>query len=145
MIRMEEKMKIYLANFFSKKDQVAVYAKELIALGHIVTSRWFNEAVPHTVTLDQLPYKYHEETAIADLEDMRTADVLILFTGNEHDYTTIPAGSLARGGRHFESGFFYSLGKAIILCGQRENIFHYLPDVRQFDTWEQTKEYLSGR
>ena len=31
-------------------------------------------------------------------------------------------------------------GAALYLVGPRENIFHSLPQVRQFDTWEQCLE-----
>jgi len=42
-----------------------------------------------------------------------------------------------------EAGFAMGLGKTLMICGPRENIFHYLDEVHKFDTWEQLKETLT--
>lgn len=136
-------MKVYLANFFSKKAQVADYAEELKALGIGVTSRWFNESIPHNAEMSEVPEAYHRETAVADVEDILNADAFVIFTSEPADLEAISKSALARGGRHWETGFAFAAGKEVILCGQRENVFHYLPDVLQFDTWADVKDYLT--
>lgn len=135
-------MKIYLANFFSKKAEVAKRAEELKSMGHSVTARWYNEQVPHTVMLKDLPNQYHVETAEADIEDITSADTLILFTGTDRDYASIPAEGLARGGRHFETGYALALGKMVIVVGTKENVFHYLPQIQIVPTWEAACQLL---
>jgi hypothetical protein len=90
-----------------------------------------------------IPDTYHRETSMADVEDILNADAFVLFTAEEADYTEIPVAALTRGGRHWETGFAYAAGKEVILCGKRENVFHHLPDVTQFDTWTEVKEYLT--
>jgi hypothetical protein len=151
-------MKVYLADFFSHKDRVGKYAAELEALGITVTARWFNEMVPHSVTMKDLPDEYHRETAVTDIMDIMNADVLVLFTGTDADYASIPPASGARGGRHFESGFMYGLmtnpysRRKLIICGKKENIFHHLdcqgiatgmPCIKQIPTWEEVKQELT--
>jgi nucleoside 2-deoxyribosyltransferase len=135
-------MKVYLANFFSKKAQMKACADELSEKGIEVTARWHNETVPHSAQLSDLSDEYHQQIAVADLADIYAADVLVLFTAEEKDYSKIPAKSLARGGRHFESGFALAANKTLIICGPRENVFHYLPQVLQFNSWTEVKSYL---
>lgn len=120
------------------------YAEELKQLGVEVTARWFDETVPHTVTMADLPDKYHEETALIDLYDIDRADALVLFAGTPNDYANIAVGALARGGRHVELGYALATDKDVIVCGPKENVFHHLPQIKQFDTWEQTKDYLTN-
>ena len=45
------------------------------------------------------------------------------------------AGKAARGGRHVEFGMGWAWGKRLIVVGPRENVFHLLPTVEQFDSW----------
>src|SRR6185312_7568131 len=146
-------MRIYLASWFYSKDRVARQAQELKAIGAEITARWMSETVPHTVSVEDLPDEYHRETAIADVEDILRADTLVLFTPTREDLANkeIKLSSWARGGRHFESGFFYAFtmfdpDRRFILCGPRENIFHWLdgqgaaslkPNIIHFETWEQ--------
>lgn len=150
-------LKVYLADFFAHKERVAKYAAEIEKLGIEVTARWFNEQVPHNATMQDLPGEYHRVTAVTDVLDVYHADVLVLFTGTDEDFESIPPKSLARGGRHFESGFMYGLmvlgsrHRQLIICGKKENIFHHLdcqgvaaqlPCVQQANTWDETKELL---
>jgi hypothetical protein len=40
-----------------------------------------------------------------------------------------------KGGRHVEYGLALGLGKRLIICGPRENIFHTLPQVEHYPDW----------
>jgi hypothetical protein len=61
--------------------------------------------------------------------DMKsTADIIILFSEK--------SGISHRGGRHVEFGLAIGLKKRLIVIGPRENIFHCLPQVELFDSWE---------
>lgn len=67
--------------------------------------------------------------------DVDGADVLVLFTVK-------PTRATKRGGRHVEFGIAYALGKTLVVCGPRENIFHYMDGVQQFDDFDAVKGFL---
>lgn len=155
-------MRVYLASMFSDKDRVLERGNELAALGIESTSRWASETVPHTATIQSLPKEYHEETAVADIQDILKADKMVLTVPEAQLLVDAPVASSSRGGRHFESGLFYGLilaqmldgarpTRELIVMGRRENVFHYLsgegiasnlPAIRVFATWEEVKSYL---
>jgi hypothetical protein len=127
-------MRAYLAAAFSRKNEIADKTKELQSIGVEITSTWpWEDAAPNT----KLSYKtddYLREYALRDLGEIEEADTIILFTQDP----TIP---FCRGGRMHEFGFANGRGKRLIVVGPRENIFHYLPHVEVFATWEDlTKE-----
>jgi hypothetical protein len=43
----------------------------------------------------------------------------------------------SRGGRHVEFGIAVALGHRLMVVGPRETVFHHLPEVEHFDTWEE--------
>ena len=155
-------MKVYIASMFSDKDRVKARGAELEALGIQCTSRWADEAVPHNTTLKDCTDEYLRETAVADLEDILRADVVVLTVPEPQLLVDATVASSSRGGRHFESGFVYGLcvaqaqefGKPtreLIILGKRENVFHHLngegvtspyPAMRVIETWEGVKQYL---
>ncbi|SRR6266496_1852997 len=155
-------MRVYIASMFSDKDRVLARAAELAAAGIECTSRWASESVPHNVTLAQCTDEYLRETAVADVQDILRADVVVL-TVPEHQLlvdATVSASS--RGGRHFESGLVYGLAlqqaldggqptRELIILGKKENVFHYLdgtgvtaffPMIKVIPTWEEVLAYL---
>lgn len=150
-------MKVYIASFFADKDRVAQRAKELTDLGIECTMRWPYENAPHNATIKDFPDEYFRETAVFDLEDIVAANVLVLTVPSDTQMADQPLRSMARGGRHFESGFMYGLiasgeKRELILLGPRENVFHFLdgqsvtakyPAIKQFDNWEQVVQYLN--
>lgn len=56
-----------------------------------------------------------------NVHDIDRADVLVLMT----------TGEPARGGRHFEAGYAYASGKAVLVVGVAEHAFHWLPGVER--------------
>ena len=144
-------MKVYLASWFSSKEEIAAKAKELTAAGITVTSRWLKEKISSSTQMSEVTDDYLTHTAIIDVEDIERAPYTVLFTVDPENGPCHP-----RGGRHFESGYAYALVKfwpllwndipgprELIICGPKENIFHHLPKgVRQFDTWAEVKAYL---
>ena len=102
-------MKIYLSARFGQAEEMRNVRAELTKLGHTVTSRWIDGLL-----------KENAEAARQDLEDIRQADAVLLFTDHTPSY---------EGGRHFETGYAYAAGKPIVIVGPRLNIFHYLPDI----------------
>jgi nucleoside 2-deoxyribosyltransferase len=126
-------MKVYLASRYSLKETMLGYARELRDMGVEVTSRWLAELYAANTTLDQVDPEELCGFAVDDLEDIREADAFIFFS--EKDATP-------RGGRHVEFGYALALGTPIMVVGPYENIFHYLPGIKQVDTWGQAKASL---
>lgn len=121
-------MKIYTAARYARREEILEYAKRLSAAGHIVTARWVN---------GDEEGKTLEDVAVMDFEDVFAANMVLVFTD--------PKGSSQTGGgRHTELGLGYALGKQIWIVGEREQVFHHLPDVKQFDNIDQVLGALSA-
>lgn len=106
-----EKINIYLAAKYSRRKEMENYAKILSVKGYNITSTW---------VYGEEEGKSSRDIAILDYMDLRKANVCICF--NE------PYGSEnIAGARHTEFGFAWLFKKHIILVGEREQIFHYLP------------------
>lgn len=125
---------VYVAGMFSMKEYCKKQAAILSSHGFVVTSRWIYETVPHNVTMKNLPDEYHKETAAADIEDIKHAEYFVQFVPTDTELVDTPVRFAARGGRHWEMGYAYALGKKIIVIGPKENIFHYLPGVIHLPT-----------
>lgn len=114
------------------------YAKDLEALGYVITSRWLlgnhetasNRGLGPVDPHDSMPW------ALEDIEDVISADIVISFT----EPARVEAG---RGGRHVEYGLALGLGKRCIVVGHRENVFHCLPQVEFYETWPAVYRVLS--
>ena len=122
-------------------------AQQLREMGHIVTSRWLVETVRGDVQLGDVSEQYKRLTATDDIEDVISADIVVMNTPSREDFENynISLSTWARGGRHFEAGFQYALmyldtygalpkwikgkfspNRELILIGHRENVFHSL-------------------
>lgn len=103
-----------------------------------VNSRWLEEKCAPTVTIHDFEPSGLLAPALDDIEDIKACDAFVLFTVDGETPTK-------RGGRHWESGFAYGIGKPIIVCGPRENIFHFLPDITVCENFELVKQELLKR
>jgi nucleoside 2-deoxyribosyltransferase len=130
-------VKIYLAGRYSDKNRLSEYAEDLEAAGHFVTSSWLKEPHAPNTTMDQVAPELLEKYAYDDLQDVRLADVMIFFSLD-------PTEPSFRGGRHVEFGYALALKKTIVVVGPKENIFHYLPTIRHFETWESALHRFSN-
>jgi nucleoside 2-deoxyribosyltransferase len=128
-------MKVYLAASFSRKNEIVDKSKQLSDIGIGVTSTWpWEEAAPNS-SLADVGDEYLIFNGLKDIADIDAADGVILFTQD-------PTTSFLRGGRMHEFGYAHGKGKRLIVCGPKENIFHYLPCVEMFSTWEELLEYF---
>lgn len=131
-------MKVYFAAPYAARDVVAGHVDDLDALGLGVKccSSWLTETQPidagTTGAATSLEERVVNEHALADLEDVRAADVLVVFTaaslGLELEET-------ASGGRHVETGYALALGRPVVVVGEAENIFHRSQLVWRVDDW----------
>ena len=130
-------MKFYLAAGFSRKDEIAEKTAQLQAIGVGVTSTWpWEDAAPNS-TLAEVGDAHLIVNGAKDISEIDKADGVILFTQE-------PTKSFVRGGRMHEFGYAHGKSKRLIVCGPRENIFHYLPDVEVFETFEDLTDGLRG-
>jgi nucleoside 2-deoxyribosyltransferase len=123
-------MKFYLAAGFSRKEEIAAKSCQLVSVGIGVTSTWPAENIDPKHTLNDLSDEYLRLHGEKDIKEIDEADGVILFTQE-------PTKPFVRGGRMHEFGYAHGLCKRLIVCGPRENIFHYLPEVEVFSTWEE--------
>jgi nucleoside 2-deoxyribosyltransferase len=135
-------LKVYLAAPFSRKDAINVYAAELRACGIEVTSRWLDENHLSSVQMTDLSPIEHQTYAVQDLDDVAKADILVLFTD--------PTKTIIRAGRHVEFGIAVGINLTLrpmpifVVGNEHENIFHYLSQVRHYDSWDTAKLVLKN-
>lgn len=123
-------MRIYIA---SRNQEAGRRLRTVVqSLGHIVTSRWLDEA-----QYTGMPTEQQEKVraAVENLEDVQSADLLIL--------RAEPDGSFVPGGKHVETGAALALGKPVIVLGRPENVFHWHPLVIVVDE-DGLVDYLRG-
>lgn len=113
--------KVYIAALYSRMDEMQSYGFLLESgLGYTVTSKWmYGNEIGMT----------NAEGALMDIEDLTEADICLSFTQ--------PFGSMfTGGGRHTELGYALAIGKECVIIGEREQIFHHLPQIKQYDTFD---------
>jgi nucleoside 2-deoxyribosyltransferase len=111
----------YLCSRFSRRAELQQCRAALKALGHVVTSSWIDIAEEDPTAA--------VKCAKQDIADIRAADTLIAFTDTERSPWT-------RGGRHYEAGFGFAVGKRLMLVGPVENIFYSLPEWQKFASFD---------
>jgi hypothetical protein len=148
-------VKIYLAARYSRREELCGYREELRDLGHDVQARWLDgkhqltsrgqsigeggEAVVEGVADGSSQVEdasLRGKFAKDDLDDVKAAELLVAFT-------EAPRSNSSRGGRHVEFGIALALGIRLITVGPRENIFHWLPVIEQFNTWGEAKKAIA--
>lgn len=120
-------MKLYLASRFTNIKQVREYADQLKSDGHEITANWVyggEEGLTFT------------DIAVLDVKDVIRADALILFT--EPYGTPVPGG-----GRMVEFGVALATNKRLFIVGDRENVFHWWPNITQFPRFEHLRNHLT--
>jgi nucleoside 2-deoxyribosyltransferase len=132
-------LKVYLAAPYVMKDVIQERATELRVVGIEITSSWINEKHKPTVQMHEITKEEHQQYALQDIQDVVAADILVFHTD--------PTKTIVRGGRHVEFGIAIGIGLTrhmpILVVGQdHENIFHYLPQVTHWDSWDQVKKAL---
>lgn len=143
-------MRIYLAARYSRRLELCGYREQLQNLGFDVQARWLdgkhqldNLGKPIGDNGEVLveegncaeAARLRAEFANDDWEDVTAAQIQV-------NFTEPPRSSANRGGRHVEFGIALAKGNRVIVVGHRENIFHWLPDVEFYETWEQAKDVL---
>lgn len=118
---------VYLAGRYDRREELQGYAARLSQLGFLVTSQWLtgHACADGECTPDEL-----RRFAREDLVDIDRAGLVVAFT---EDPATAGYQS---GGRHVELGYALAWGRSVVIVGPRENVFHWLDNVEQFDTFD---------
>ena len=133
-------MKVYVAGPYQQKEAIGWRAAELRAVGIEVTSRWLEEPHSPTTQCGDLPDATFRMYANYDLEDIDAADAFLLFAVPPN------AAPIPRAGRHVEFGYALARRKKIFVVGDvKENIFHYLPQVKHFENFALALAYFVNR
>lgn len=132
-------MKIYLAGRYSTRKTLEGWANDLQCVGHEVVSRWCLRNSDHKLVDGLSPRAAdHERLRFAqeDMEDVLECDAMI-------SLMDIPRGN-GRGGRHVEFGVALALEKELYIVGERETVFHHLPQVIQTTSWQECFKLIGG-
>lgn len=127
-------MKIYVGASYPKKAIATALANELVMRGHSVTSTWIHQDEGYTSDENRPNETEFEmdfrlgEAAFRDLQEVRDCELFVCFTD--------VGPQLTHGGRHSELGIAIALGKELNIIGPREQVFHYLGTLNQYDTSE---------
>ena len=150
----------YVAGRFERRAELHEVVRKLGSLNIRCTSRWITEEPDISHAHPQRVDEFRCEWSIKDFNDVMEADTLIAFSedltrpsttgevwegvskigfnlgeGNRRAQLMVPV-LWARGGRHVEFGMAIAAQKRIVVIGPRENIFHWLPMIEQFDTFD---------
>jgi hypothetical protein len=118
--------KVYLAAQFESRFDLHDLADQIRDLGYEIVSDWLyepesNNEIADKIGTEDAPAKLLEHIALNDVSNVVKCDYFVLFSGG------------GRGGRHFETGLAYKSGATILIVGDRENVFHYLPNVHMLE------------
>ena len=151
-------MKIYLAARYSRREELVGYRTQLEKLGHVVQARWLNGG--HQLSDKGTPIGENGEALVEDGDNstnpeagLRSAELRTKFAIDDWEdvnaaecvisFTEPPRSKANRGGRHVEFGIALANKTPVIVVGHRENIFHWLPAVEFFPTWDEAIKILS--
>ncbi len=134
-------MNVNLAARYCRFPEMQEYRRQLEAIGLRVPARWVNGEHQH---IDGIAgHEMNQRFAFDDVEDFLASDIFIGFTEDPD----AEAKGRSRGGRHVEFGMALmrhrverQLGQTpveIHVVGWRENVFHHLPEVHYWETWQE--------
>lgn len=127
-----EPFKIYLAAPFEERDWMLRLKDMLESRGAKVTSTWLTPVDGNENNMAAMRDRFDDCRcrAIQDIEDIKEADVVVIYKPKElHRKPTT-------GGHHVELGLAIGFGIPVIIFGDRENVFHYLPQVTVVSSFE---------
>lgn len=133
-------MRVYMAAQYGRKFEIKEYANQAESVGIKVGADWLNESEAPDTKLNEVNDSTLASYAQKDWWDIGACDMFVFFAEKQDPQPP-------RGGRHVEFGIAAALGKPIVVVGDPENIFHYLPgiDIDFFNDWNSALAYLLSR
>ena len=131
-------MKVYFAARYRRRNELRHHVRLFEDRGHVVTSRWLWTTYDggDATGSSACPPAVRMQHAVEDLDDVLRADALILFAEPQQG---------GRGGRHVEFGIAIGARKQLVIVGEAENVFHYLPEVIRVPNVECALAFLEGQ
>lgn len=135
---------IYLSAPYNQREEMIAYAQELQLAGHNITSKWIHgdhHLVPwkhrknwtNDVGTDDAVDPNAQPIALEDYENLKKANTIIFFSRK-------PSNPAPRGSRHVEFGIALEVRMDILVIGPRENLFHTMPGIQHWPSWEEFKQ-----
>lgn len=113
-------LRIYLAAAFERQAETRQWRERLRELPNVeITSRWLDEQEPAGAVSGATTEDHARRCAEIDIEDVDRCDLLVAFCPED-------GFRKGRGGCHVEFGYALAKGKALLVVGMRENVFHVL-------------------
>lgn len=122
-------MTFYLAARYRRREELALYARQLKTYGHRILARWLNGHHERSGATIKDFIKWANE----DLSDIQKCSMFVIFLGANR-----------RGGMHVEYGYALALGKRIAIIGRPNGVFHYLPGIAVYRSWYDFLEWARG-
>ena len=138
---------IYIAGRYDRREELAEKAQQLRDMGYTVDCRWLLGTHQLHEGAEKIDVDHHPEHGVSmlaapfaqdDYEDLKKTDTIVFFSEPPDSHSK-------RGGRHVEFGMALAWGLRLIVIGQRENVFHCLPQVERYDTWEEFIDKLKNK
>mgnify|MGYP001576247402 CR=1 FL=1 len=133
-------MRVYLAARYSRYVEMQDYARVLTDAGYEVASRWIRGDHELRACGESEAARWQRQWAMEDWQDVREADIVLSFTESPGEHS-----GRSRGGRHVEYGLALAWGKRCLVVGDREHVFHWLPEVEYYASWEEALRVLTGQ
>lgn len=135
---------VYLAGPYSSRDILRDYREQLTRVGYKVRARWLDgghEVAENPTVEAEADSAERARWAHEDLEDVRACNMLIAFTS-----AAVGGGHAGvSGGRHIETGYALGQHKYVMLVGEPENVFHWLPGVQRVPDWHEALIELAAQ
>lgn len=144
---------VYLASRYSRREELCGYRSQLQALGYNVKARWLDGQ--HQISDGGQPIGEEGEKLVEGDDgstNIRSAELRAQFAREDYEdvsgaslvisFTEPPRSNASRGGRHVEFGIALASGARVVAVGYRENIFHWLPAVEFYPTWDEALKAL---
>lgn len=119
---MPRRVRVYMAGAYADRPRLRTMRAKLEELGFIVTSRWLNNVDEYGLAITE---------ATNDVSDIDRSNFVVVDTFGP-----------SRGGRDFECGYAYGIGKRVIRVGPIVNPFNNLAKL-SFDNWDSLFAHLA--
>lgn len=137
---------VYIAAPYAARSQVAEHLKELETIGFKTQCRWADgthEFGPEGAAFSADPTE-RARWAMEDISDIDDCDIVVAFTAAAILPLPERVSRGTSGGRHIETGYAIAKRKTVILIGDPENVFHWLPTVWLAKDWHEAVVGLSA-
>ena len=132
-----DKLNVYIAGWYDRREELLGLSRQLEQMGYNICSGWLTRRQDAF----DMSYEAFNTYAMEDIADIDRADIFVIVSNEE--------GVLGGGGRHWELGYIWSQSFLrpvdIASVGRIEHVFYCLPEVHQYETWEDFLQWAQNR